>query len=241
MSLLAAYTFAKSIDLSSERGNGDRGGGFDTGGGNVRDRNGYARGRSGFDVRHRLAVSTVYELPLGRGQMLLKDASAGWSKVVGGWAISGIALYQGGFPTTAVMSADINGDGIADRPDFVAPLGYNTRNPDCYIIDSRNPACGASTSSFVDLPAGSTRFGSAGRNIISGPGLVNWDAGLAKNTRFGTEGRYNVQFRWEVFNLFNRANFNQPSRVVNVVSPRFGTITSAARAREMQFGLKLEF
>lgn len=241
VSFLAAYTFAKSIDLSSERGNGDRGGGFDTGGGNVRDRNGYARGLSGFDVRHRLAVSTVYELPLGRGQTLLKDASAGMTKIVGGWAISGIALYQGGFPTTAVMSADINGDGIADRPDFVAPIQYNTRNPDCYVIDSRNPACGASTSSFIDLAAGSTRFGSAGRNIISGPGLVNWDAGLAKNTRFGAENRFNVQFRWEVFNVFNRANFNQPNRTVNVVSPRFGTITSASRAREMQFGLKLEF
>jgi hypothetical protein len=50
-----------------------------------------------------------------------------------------------------------------------------------------------------------------------------------------------VQFRWEVFNLFNRANFNQPSRVTNVVSPRFGTITSAGRAREMQFGLRFEF
>ena len=67
------------------------------------------------------------------------------------------------------MSADINGDGIADRPDFVAPLQYNTRNPNCYVVDARNPACGATHTSFADLPAGSLRFGSAGRNIIIRP------------------------------------------------------------------------
>ena len=76
MTLLGAYTWAKSIDLSSERGSGDRGGGFDTGGGNVRDRDGYSRGLSGFDVRHRLVMSTVYELPLGRGQTLLEGCRA---------------------------------------------------------------------------------------------------------------------------------------------------------------------
>jgi hypothetical protein len=139
------------------------------------------------------------------------------------------------------MSADVNGDGIADRPDAVAPVQYNPGNPNCYIVDSRNPACGTTYTSFVDLPAGSTRFGTSGRNTVIGPGLVNWDTALSKNTRFGADERYNVQFRWEVFNLFNRANFNQPSRVTNVVSPRFGTLTSAGRAREMQFGLRLEF
>ena len=53
------------------------------------------------------------------------------------------------------MSADINGDGIAGPPRLRrVPLQYNTRNPNCYIVDSHNPACGATQSSFVDLPAG---------------------------------------------------------------------------------------
>jgi hypothetical protein len=186
-------------------------------------------------------LSSVYELPFGRGKGLFKNLSPVVSRVAGGWEVSAIALFQSGFPTTAVMSADINGDGIPDRPDFVAPLQYNTRNPNCYIVESHNPACGTSNVSFVDLPAGSLRFGSAGRNIIIGPGLFNWDTGVSKNTRFGHDDRFNVQFRWEIFNLFNRANFNQPNRTVNVTSPRFGTITSAGRAREMQLGLKLEF
>jgi len=241
LSLLGAYTWAKSIDLSSERGSGDRGGGFDTGGADVRNRAGYSRGLSGFDVRHRLAVSSVYQLPIGRGRGMLKNLSDAATRIIGGWEISGIALFQAGFPTTPVMSADVNGDGIPDRPDLIGPVQYNPRNRDCYIVDSRNPACAASTSSFVDLPGGTLRFGSSGRNVLIGPGIVNWDMGLAKNTHFGHDSRYNLQFRWEVFNLFNRANYNQPSRTVNVASPRFGSITSASRAREMQFGLKLEF
>ncbi|MGH8247175.1 MAG: hypothetical protein ACREUU_12180, partial [Gammaproteobacteria bacterium] len=106
-------------------------------------------------------------------------------------------------------------------------------------VDSHNPACGTSGTAFADLPMGSLRYGSAGRNILTGPGLALWDIGVTKNTRCGE--RFNIQFRAEFFNLFNRANFNQPTRVLNVAAPRFGTITSAAQAREMQFGLKVEF
>jgi hypothetical protein len=109
------------------------------------------------------------------------------------------------------------------------------------VVDSRNPACNTSSSAFVNLATGSTRFGTEGRNTLIGPGLAQTDAGIGKNTRFGKDERYNLQFRWEAFNLFNRANYNQPAAVVNVTSPRFGSITSAGRAREMQFGLKLEF
>ena len=65
--------------------------------------------------------------------------------------------------------------------------------------------------------------------------------GAGKNTRFGKDQRYNLQFRWEAFNFFNRANYNQPAVSVNIASPRFGSITSAGRAREMQFSMKLEF
>ena len=113
------------------------------------------------------------------------------------------------------------------------------RNPNCFILDRRNAACGVSTSAFTDLPAGSLRFGSAGRNILSGPGQTTWDFSLVKNTRFYE--RYNLQFRTEFFNIFNHANFNQPARVTNVAAPAFGVINTAQRPREMQFALKLEF
>jgi hypothetical protein len=235
LSFLTAYTFAKSIDLSSERGEGDRGGGFDTGGGNVRDLRGYSRGLSGFDVRQRLVVSYVYELPFGRVKG--HNPVANW--FVAGWELSGITQFQGGYPFSVVMADDRNGDGIADRPDLVGPVTIQSRNPNCYIVDSRNRACGASSSAFVDLPAGSLRFGSAGRNILIGPGFNNWDTGVAKNTRF--RERWKLQFRAEFFNFFNHTNFFQPARTVNVAAPAFGSISSATRPREMQFGMKLEF
>jgi len=148
---------------------------------------------------------------------------------------------QGGFPFTAAMSGDVNGDGIIDRPDLVGKISYNTRKPQCYVIDSRNAACGATSSAFVNLPAGSTRFGTEGRDVLIGPGLFVADVSAGKNTRFGKDERYNLQFRWEAFNSFNRANYNQPATVVNVASPAFGSITSAGRAREMQVGMRLEF
>ncbi len=240
LSFLTAYTWAKSIDLSSERGNGDRGAGFDSGGGDVRNLRGYSRALSGFDVRHRFVLSYVYELPFGRGRTFLHDLSPAADKILGGWELSGITQFQSGFPFSVLMSGDRNGDGIGqDRPDLVGKPETRTGNPDCYIADSRNAACGTSGSAFADLPAGSLRFGSAGRNILIAPGVNNWDLGVAKNTRFGE--RFNLQFRAEFFNLFNHANFGQPSRLLDVTAPRFGTINSAGRAREMQFGLKLEF
>ncbi len=228
LSFLTAYTWAKSIDLSSERGSGDRGGGFDTGGGDPRNLRGYSRGLSGFDVRHRLVVSYVYALPFFAKNRLL-----------GGWEVSGITQFQGGFPFTVTMAADVNGDGITDRPDVVGPVAIQSRNPNCYIVDRRNPACGVSSSAFVDLPTGSLRFGSGGRNILVGPGLAIWDFGFTKNTQLCE--RVKLVFRAEMFNIFNHTNFNQPSRVTNLATPLFGTINSAFRPREMQGGLKLEF
>jgi hypothetical protein len=240
MTNLVAYTWAKSIDLSSERGNGDRGGGF-SGTGDERNRAGSSRALSGFDVRHRLVISSVFELPLGTGKPALANAGPVLNKVAGGWEVSFIATIQGGFPITATMSGDVNGDGLTDRPDLIGPISYDTRNAACYIVDSRNPACPTTSSAFVNLPAGSLRFGSEGRNTIMGPGLGQVDVGVAKNTRFGKDQRFNLQFRWEAFNFFNRANFSQPNIVVNVTSPVFGGISSAGHAREMQFGMKLEF
>ena len=239
LSFLASYTWAKSIDLSSERGNGDRGGGFE--GGNPRDLIGYFRARSGFDIRHRFVVSYVYELPFGKGRALLNNAPALADRIIGGWEVSGITQYQTGFPFTVLMSGDQHGDGLGgDRPDLIGKPQINPGNPNCCIVDARNPACGSSAASaFAAVPANDLRFGSAGRNILSGPGFKSWDISLAKNNKLSE--RFNLVFRAEFFNAFNNVNFGTPARNFNITAPLFGTINSAGRPREVQFGLKLEF
>ncbi len=238
LQFLASYTWSKSMDISSERGNGDRGGGFE--GGDPRNLIGYFHARSGFDIRQRFVVSYVYELPFGKSKSRLNDLPAIADRLIGGWEVSGITQFQTGFPFSVLMSGDQNGDGLAgDRPDLIGQPQINPGNPRCYIVDPRNAACGGGTAAFALVPTGDLRYGSAGRNILSGPGFKSWDISLSKNNRFSE--RFNLQFRAEFFNAFNNVNFGQPSRLYNVTSPAFGTITTASRPREVQFGLKLEF
>ena len=80
-------------------------------------------------------------------------------------------------------------------------------------------------------------FGNAGKNILVGPGLVNYDASIFRNFRFG-EHR-NLQFRGECFNITNTPHFNNP--VAAFENPSFGHVTSAFGERRIQLGLKLEF
>ncbi|MEO7650672.1 MAG: TonB-dependent receptor, partial [Bryobacteraceae bacterium] len=91
------------------------------------------------------------------------------------------------------------------------------------------------TSAFR-LPVEGT-FGTAGRNILRGPGFFNVDASLIKEFAFAEQRA--IQFRAEFFNLFNRANFGTPTNTLN--SPTFGRILSAGSPRILQFGLKLAF
>ena len=81
------------------------------------------------------------------------------------------------------------------------------------------------------------RFLCVGRNILDGPGSYNVNASLVKNTM--VKERFNVQFRFEAFNLFNHPNFDLPDNFVG--SPTFGKILSAQSPRHIQFGLKLLF
>ncbi len=99
----------------------------------------------------------------------------------------------------------------------------------------RTPARWFDTSAFA-LPA-QFAFGTAPRNSVVGPGYANVDFSLAKDWAVGSSQR--LEFRWEVFNLLNRANFELPNRIFG--SPNFGRIFSAKNPREMQFGVRLTF
>jgi hypothetical protein len=119
------------------------------------------------------------------------------------------------------------GAGPAQRPDQVRDpnLPGGSRTPDRWF----------DTTAFA-LPAPFT-FGSAPRNSVIGPGFANVDVAFAKS--WAVRGSSELELRWEVFNFFNRANFDLPNRIFG--TPNFGRIFSAKNPREMQLGVRLAF
>lgn len=229
LSLFGAYTWSKSIDDASA---------FFTSAGDPNfPQNSYnvaaERGRSNFDLRHRLSVSYSYDFPFGRGRQWLSDA--GWlTALFGDWQSLGVLTLQTGRPFTVALLPEIDnsntgraslGFGANDRPNLIG-------NP---ALDNPTPGRWFNTSAFVTPPFGT--FGNAGRNILDGPGYANMNFSLLKN--IGLTERLKLQFRAEAFNLFNRPNFDLPDNFVG--SPSFGSISSAQSPRHIQFGLKLLF
>jgi hypothetical protein len=187
------------------------------------------RGRSDFDVDHRLVGSFIYNLPFGKGEKFATDASGVKNALVGGWQVNGIATFQRGFPITitAADAGGLNDSFGTNRADIVGdpyPDGF-TKSIDAWF----------NTAAFRQPAPGS--FGSVGRNTLRGPGINNLDLALFKNFDVGRGSR--VQFRFESFNTFNHAQFNAP--VVSVADNRFGRILGARPGRINQIGLKLLF
>ncbi|HZG52755.1 MAG TPA: TonB-dependent receptor [Pyrinomonadaceae bacterium] len=229
LALLTSYTYAKSIDDASNFFTSAGDPNFPQDSQNLR----LERGRSNFDVRHRLSASFSYELPFGRGRRFLGDGGLA-TTLLSGFQFNGIVTLQSGRPFTVALLSDIDnsntgrstlGFGANDRPNVVGDPNALTRTPERWF----------NTSAFVFPAFGS--FGNAGRNILDGPGYQNVNASLLKNTRL-TE-RVNLQLRLEAFNLFNHPNFNLPDNFLG--SPTFGQILSARDPRHLQFGAKLLF
>jgi hypothetical protein len=221
LSFLAAYTFSKTLNDQSLYET-DTGGPQDIR--NLKSEKGLAPQ----DVRHRFVMSYVYELPLGRGKHFGSSAGGVMEQVIGGWQVTGITTLQSGQPFTALMGFDNAnvGDGTA-RPNQVG-------NPNL-SRGKRSPTHWFDTNAFVAPPFGT--FGNAGRNDIIGPGLNNFDFSALKIFRLAEERR--IEFRTEIFNIFNHTNFTTVGNVINTGS--FGQLTASRDPRIIQFGLKVLF
>ena len=229
LQVLSSYAWSKSIDDASNFFTSSGDPNFPQDSYNVLAE----RGRSNFDVRQRLSVSFSYDLPLGKGKRYLGDS--GWaSSLLGGWQTFGIVTFQTGRPFTVALPADFDnsgtgfsslGFGANDRPNLVGDPRLSTPTPERWF----------NTAAFALPPFGS--FGSAGRNILDGPGYQNVNASLVKNTAL--RERVSLQLRAEFFNLFNHSNFNLPDNFYG--SPTFGQILSAQSPRHIQLGAKLLF
>ncbi len=195
------------------------------------------RGNSAQDIRHTFTSNWVLELPFGPGK---RFAGNGWaSRLAGGWELSGIWTMRTGravnISVSRSSSAVPDGNTSNQRPDVVAgvPMYPATKTVDRWL----NPAA------FAVPPAG--RWGNAGRHIARGPGLVQVD--LALHRKFNLTERSHLAFRAEAFNLFNRAQFGDPSSNISTLAT-FGQIRSplnrtigTGTSRQIQLALRLNF
>jgi len=228
----ASYTLSKSDDTNS----------LSTGTIVVQDSNNIADsyGPSDFDVRHRFVISTIYDLPF-KG-----------NRVVEGWQLGLVTQAQTGSPVNIVVaSGTFNGVANSVRPDLIGDasiLGSATQWFNNTVCDPSKGACAAGT--VFALPVNAlgavNHFGNLGRNAILGPGFGNTDFSVIKN--LAVAGSARVQFRVEVFNLFNQANLGLPGRIAASGSTSFGVITNtrfptgdSGSARQVQLALKVLF
>jgi hypothetical protein len=187
----------------------------------------------------------------------------GWA--ASGWEFGGIFQASTGVPFTATIAPDSLGMNSTDAfnfPDIVPGcnpvhhIGINYLNLNCFALPQATPDIAAECQPFGFAPAAlgspnpgipgtcANLLGNGRRNSIVGPGLVNLDLSLFKNNRISE--RLNIQFRMEVFNILNRANFNPPtanSQVFDGSGNSVGTAgqldTTATTSRQVQFALKV--
>jgi hypothetical protein len=241
MAITSVYTWAKSLDdKSAAAGIGqDNSGGWQGFLNNHDPARDY--GPSDFNVGQRFVSSFVYQIPIGRGKRLLTTVSKPVDLLVGGWQLTGVATFQQGFPFT-VLAGDTTGllDSFGqNRADQVGSSGGIHKGLNEWF----------NTSSFVQ--PGPNQLGNSGRDILTMPGINNWDIGILKDLSF-TE-RLRLQLRLESFNSFNHPQFYpDPTTPAfagggttvgnNVGNPAtFGKITGAAPGRIVQIGAKFIF
>jgi hypothetical protein len=195
-----------------------------------------SRGPGAYSLKHQFNGNWTYQLPFGNGQAFGSGASGWVDKLIGGWQWNGLVTAQSGFPFTPLVGSNTSGTGNPSQSD--SP----NRNPNFQgrAILGR-PDQWFDPNAF-SLPLQGT-YGNVGRSSFLGPKLVNFDTSLFKQIRLNE--RWNMQFRAEVFNLLNRANFAEPNAIVfsgNNISPTAGVITSTTTfSRQIQFALKLQF
>ena len=199
-------------------------------------------GPATYDVRNIGVISALYELPFGKGRPFGSGIEGFASGVLSGWSVNSIVTLQEGFPFTPQLSYNPSNSGDTRNP--VRPF----LNPDFTgPVILGKPAQWFNPNAFIAPPSTGGFDGNLGRDTFIGPGLATWDFSVLKDTPI-REG-LRLQFRAEIFNLLDRANFNTPNLIVFTppttanptgLSGTAGAITSTSTtSRQVQFGLKL--
>ena len=259
-----AYTWSKSIDDNSSTIAGD------TFGNSINSLYWFApkslRGLSDFNVGQSAAINMLWAVPTP------KSWSGFVKSAVGGWQLGGIFKINTGIPTTVIINGDPAGlgnsgadqFGIPNRIPGCDPVNHNYIggtnpsyiNTSCYTLPTAPASFAAQCASFSGVttppPAGrgycANLLGNAGRNTVIGPKLVNLDFSVLKNIPIHRISEtFNVQFRAEIFNIFNHTNFNPPEPINGAgIFDQNGAViangemdTLATQPRDVQFALKV--
>ena len=227
--VISSYTWGKSLDDTS----GIRNQGND----NLYPQNSMCisceYGRSAFDVKNRMVVSALYELPMGPGK-LLPVSNRGVNAVVGGWQVGGIFTHQTGAVGTPLLGVDNSSIaspfGGFDRP--------NLTGTSPYLKGSARTLSSWVNKAAYGTPTAGT-FGAMPRGSFTGPGYTNLDASLHKEFSMPYNEKHLLAIRFEAFNSLNHPNWNNPN--LNLSSSTFGRINTTAGLRQLQLAAKYEF
>ncbi len=194
------------------------------------------KGPGAFNLQQQFNANFSYELPFGSGKRFGGGSTGVLDKLIGGWQWNSIFQVQPGFPFTPTVGSNRSGSGDSGNPDLpdLNPAFHGK-------VVTGDPTRWYNPAAFL-LPIAGT-FGNAGRDQFLGPGLTSLDTSLFK--KININERWNAQFKMEIFNLLNHANFGPPTLGVfsgTNVSRSAGIITTTATSsRQIQFALKLSF
>ena len=191
-------------------------------------------GRSMFDARHRLVLSYQWDLPW------FKHPENWYGHILGNWQVNGITTLMSNTPFTVYDSSNPSLQGSApeisgffsSRPNIVGNPNTGTCPGGVAV---RTAGCWFNTNAFAHAATG--QFGDVGRNTMDGPAFQQWDFSAIKTIPIRES--MNLQFRAEIFNIFNNVNFALPNNDIN--SPNFGQIVAAQPGRIVQLALKFQF
>ncbi len=220
LQFLGAFTWSKTID--------DACGNLDTCAPQFYKNFAIERALSNQDQPYRLSLSSLYELPFGRGKRWASDIARPLDYVIGGWQLNGIYSLQAGLP----FSVTVDGNPSSTRADLVGKPSVNPGNITTYI-NAAAFAIPASTGGVFNAP------GTSGRDILRGPGLSNLDLALFKN--FSVTEQIRAQLRVQAYNVTNTPHFANPDSDLN--HGTFGQINNVLTNswRQVELGLRVTF
>ncbi len=194
-------------------------------------------GRSMFDARHRFVASYQWNLPW------FSHPDNWYGYILGGWMVNGITTLMSNTPFTVYDSNNPSAQGSApeisgffsSRPNQIGSPDAGTCQQNGATVPIRTASCWFNTGAFQEAAPGT--FGNVGRNTLKGPAFQQWDFSAIKTIPI--HEAMNLQFRAEIFNIFNNVNFELPDN--DIASPNFGQIQAAQPGRIVQLALKFSF